>query len=140
MSTITVSTQLSVRTCPDCGGVYAIAQQFLNEAYRLGDFRKMWACPYCYAKRGYGEGQTQKLEKQLAAAQREKAWYEERSRSLRQERDHLSKSRDGLRGALVKVKKRVAHGICPCCKRSFQDLRRHMESKHPSFGQPESAS
>lgn len=27
--------------------------------------------------------------------------------------------------------KRVHKGVCPCCNRSFENLRRHMETKHP---------
>jgi hypothetical protein len=27
--------------------------------------------------------------------------------------------------------KRVHRGVCPCCKRTFQNIQRHMETKHP---------
>jgi hypothetical protein len=26
--------------------------------------------------------------------------------------------------------------VCPCCNRSFQNLRRHMATKHPEFNAP----
>ena len=28
---------------------------------------------------------------------------------------------------------RTGNGVCPCCKRSFTNLRRHMNTKHPNF-------
>lgn len=31
----------------------------------------------------------------------------------------------------TRAKKRAATGTCPCCGRSFVQLRRHMAAKHP---------
>lgn len=28
---------------------------------------------------------------------------------------------------------RANHGVCPCCKRTFSQLARHMKTKHPDF-------
>lgn len=28
---------------------------------------------------------------------------------------------------------RVGAGVCPCCKRTFQQLARHMKCKHPKY-------
>jgi hypothetical protein len=50
-----------------------------------------------------------------------------------EERSHRS-----TRGELTKVRKRVAAGVCPCCKRHFVNLERHMQGKHPDF-KPEGA-
>jgi hypothetical protein len=35
--------------------------------------------------------------------------------------------------ALKRHKKRAAAGSCPCCKRTFGDMARHMKTKHPDF-------
>ena len=32
-----------------------------------------------------------------------------------------------------RLAKRTAKGVCPCCKRSFVNLRRHMEGQHPQY-------
>lgn len=37
-------------------------------------------------------------------------------------------------GAARKQSARVRVGVCPCCNRSFTDLRQHMASKHPEKG------
>ena len=44
-----------------------------------------------------------------------------------------TRRRAAAKGQLTKVKKRVGNGVCPCCTRSFTDLARHMESKHPAY-------
>jgi hypothetical protein len=56
--------------------------------------------------------------------------------TTRAEIKHLRKSRDGLRGVLVKTQRRVASGVCPCCTRSFQNLARHMDGEHPNYVPP----
>ncbi len=37
------------------------------------------------------------------------------------------------RGQVTKIKNRVGRGVCPCCNRQFENLHRHMTSKHPTF-------
>lgn len=32
----------------------------------------------------------------------------------------------------AKLRKRIGNGVCPCCSRSFQNLRSHMRTKHPN--------
>lgn len=138
MSTISLTTKLTLRVCPDCGGHFAIAQDYIDRCFELGNFRQTWACPYCKTARGFGEGKQQQLEKQIAAAEREKERLGQTIVAVRQQREnaraeaeHFRKSRDGMKGALRKLKIRVGRGVCPCCNRTFADLARHMSSKHP---------
>jgi hypothetical protein len=63
---------------------------------------------------------------------------EERLARERQEhratRDLLAaeeRSHAATKGQMTKLRKRVHAGVCPECKRTFQNLARHMESKHP---------
>lgn len=35
-----------------------------------------------------------------------------------------------------KIEKRVANGVCPCCNRTFEDLARHMSTKHKDYALP----
>lgn len=46
---------------------------------------------------------------------------------------HEERAHAATRGHLTRQKKRAAAGVCPCCKRTFQQLARHMKAKHPSF-------
>ena len=34
---------------------------------------------------------------------------------------------------VTKIKKRVGHGVCPCCNRTFGNLAAHIAQKHPTF-------
>lgn len=72
MSTTILSTSISLETihCPKCAGIYAISEDFKNEAQRLGNFKQCWTCPYCKTERGYGEGEMDRLRKQLAEKER----------------------------------------------------------------------
>jgi len=38
------------------------------------------------------------------------------------------------RSARVRLKKRIACGVCPCCKRTFTNLARHISGQHPEYG------
>jgi hypothetical protein len=70
---------------------------------------------------------------------RGQTWQQEIEASKRREqatRDLLhaeERSHQATRGHLTRAKKRSAVGVCPCCNRSFQQLARHMKSKHPDF-------
>jgi hypothetical protein len=63
----------------------------------------------------------------------EAAILDERKEYYRNESEHFRRSRDGIKGVLTKVKRRVGKGTCPCCKRHFVNVERHMKVKHPSF-------
>lgn len=32
-----------------------------------------------------------------------------------------------------RLRKRASAGVCPCCNRTFSQLARHMQTKHPTF-------
>lgn len=43
------------------------------------------------------------------------------------------RSHSATRGQLTRARKRAAAGVCPCCQRTFQNVARHVASKHPDF-------
>lgn len=43
------------------------------------------------------------------------------------------RSHTATRGHLTRQRKRAAAGLCPCCKRHFTNVERHVASKHPDF-------
>jgi hypothetical protein len=50
------------------------------------------------------------------------------------------RSHQATRGHLTRQRRRAAAGVCPCCHRSFQNVARHVATKHPNFkpeGTPE---
>lgn len=50
------------------------------------------------------------------------------------ERDAAERREAAQKGQVTKLKKRANAGVCPCCNRTFQNLHRHMKTKHPGFG------
>lgn len=142
--TQTITHSFYVYTCTTCNGVHAILESFRAECERVGN-SQAWYCPYCRARYAYGESEANRLKKQIAAekAEKERA-IRSRDLALQREMDalaeakHFRQSRDGIKGALVKQKKRICNGVCPCCNRTFANLQRHMNSQHPKFGATES--
>lgn len=119
----TVSVVLAEINCGKCGGVYAISERYRQHKYDRGG---TWHCPYCQTSWGYTESEVQRLERALEAKRRREANLEA----------ELKRSTDMLvaqRAATTRMKNRVAKGVCPCCKRSFVDLRKHMACKHKDF-------
>jgi hypothetical protein len=84
----------------------------------------------CYCPIGHTFVYGNTFKEQLQQAEQRVAEEQRRVRATRdllhaEERSHVA-----TKGHLTRVKKRVQHGVCPHCNRSFQDLRRHMRSKH----------
>jgi hypothetical protein len=69
-----------------------------------------------------GVSEKAKLEKQLASEQQARRWVEQR---LEAEAAEHAKTARKL--------SRVSAGVCPCCNRTFQNVARHMKTKHPDI-------
>jgi len=83
-------------------------------------------CPLGHAFVPSGERKTAALERRI----------ENLTQRLATEQDAHRSTELSLRaekGAKTKLKKRIAAGVCPCCKRSFQNLARHMSGQHPGW-------
>lgn len=70
----------------------------------------------------FGDSFEQKLEREREQHQAT------RDLLTSEERSHTA-----TRGHLTRARKRAAAGVCPCCKRSFENLARHVRTKHPDF-------
>lgn len=88
---------------------------------------------YCVA----GHNQAFIGETELDRAKRSLEFEKTRRESAERDRDTARKAEAIVRGKLKAQSERVANGVCPCCKRSFQNLMRHMSTKHPDFKKSE---
>lgn len=123
---LTAISTLTILTCPSCGVRYAIPE--IYRAKRLED-GKSWHCPNGHSL-SYHETEADKLRKQL----------EEEQKRTRYAQHQVEQERTRVRGLKIKVGKveaakkriedRVHAGVCPCCTRSFANLRRHMATQH----------
>ncbi len=101
--------------CGECGINYYVPYWFYRERK---DHGKGWTCPNGHS-RIYRESDVDRLKKQIEA--------------LKVDRDRVSNRADSLDRVLKRTKARIARGVCPECKRSFPNLHRHMDAKHPGY-------
>lgn len=115
-----------------------------NELYerRITDGRDFY-CPNGHAQ-VFKETRADQLERQLLEerklhqiqieSQRKRAEWAEQGEKIAQ------RSAAAFKGQVTKIRKRIAHGVCPCCNRTFGNLAEHMQTKHPEWGDSGSAS
>lgn len=126
-------TDLSMVTCFRCGVVFGMPQTLWSTVYNDGsDF---W-CPNGH-KQAYCESQVDRLKKELEAEQNKTKNAKKRIEWAKQDLKIEQNSHRATKGHLTRQKKRIAGGVCPCCKRSFKQLARHMKTKHPNFVEAE---
>lgn len=123
MTTLNYTEQLVVEHCCSCGMAFAMPADY--ESRRRDDHRNFY-CPAGHSQYYTGKSEAEK--------QRDRADWLERQLANRDE--DLRATRASLiatKGVLTKTRKRIAHGVCPCCKRTFANLERHMSNQHPDY-------
>lgn len=112
-------TNLQQLQCETCGVEHAIPQVMFDSCKREGGF---WHCPNGHS-RGWAEG-SDKTEMNKMRRERDLAVQEQ----ARLAEEATTKERE-----IIRLKKRSAAGICPCCTRTFTNMARHMKTKHPEI-------
>ena len=122
MSHYTISLNMITMRCANCGVMFGVPKEF--DQKRRDDGNKFY-CPngHCNV---YRKTEADKLREQLLKTQRRVA--DEQRRALR------AKGRaDQLDKQYHRVRQRIMAGVCPCCNRTFQNVARHMATKHPEL-------
>lgn len=84
-------------------------------------------CAYGHAQIfSEGESEETKLRRERDRAVQANARIEE-------ERREAVARAEKAEAATKRLKKRVAAGSCPCCKRNFSNMARHIKQQHPDF-------
>lgn len=123
-TTFTETVILEMHSCGKCGGVFALNKTFTDYSRECkGGFH----CPYCQEGWGWWESEAERLRKQLESKSRELVTAKCEALKEKQLRESAQIAREISERKLGRIK----NGVCPCCKRSFQNLRRHMKTKHP---------
>ena len=114
------SIALTEIVCGHCGIKFAVPESWRAEKQETGI---SWYCPNGHC-RAYTESDAAKYRRLLE---------EERQRHSntlsRLNTTELTKEK--FKKELARITKRVSAGVCPCCNRTFQQLARHMKTKHP---------
>lgn len=115
-------------TC-SCGITFGVPKTWLDD--RRNDKRD-FHCQNGHSL-SFRESEIDRLKKQLE--QKELLLVRERKATAfaQQQRDRVERQKTALKGQVTKIKNRVSNGVCPCCKRHFTNLERHMGTKHPDF-------
>ncbi len=114
-----------VETCCRCGIDFGVPKDFSDAAQK--DSNKWFYCPNGH-RQHYTTSKAVRLQRQLDSAL-------SRERDLGYRLEHTRRSRAALKGQVTKIKRRVGKGMCPCCRRSFPDLKAHMEGQHPDWSE-----
>ncbi len=121
---------MQTETCCNCGTHFAMDIQIYKQ--RVED-HKSFFCPNGHSQHYVGETQADKLRKQLENEKRMHEWTKQREAQAKEDAKTFKKSAAAYKGHLNSTRKRVAHGVCPCCSRTFQNVMRHMKTKHPDY-------
>jgi hypothetical protein len=122
-------TEFVEKKCPICGVSYCLDSVFdkhrsnggkTDDGSALG-----WFCPNGHSL-VYRESEADKL-------RRERDRLQQRIAQKDDELKDLENRRRAALGQVTKLRNRVGAGVCPCCTRSFTNLRRHMETKHSDW-------
>ena len=138
MKTMTeVRILLSPVTCCQCGMVFGLSDM-VEETLR--NSHNSFCCPAGHVQHFAGKSQLEKAKDQLEAKERDLKYQRECTERMRNKRDEadrkaLAEKRVKMRykNDRDRIKSRVGNGVCPCCNRTFQDLAKHMQGKHPEF-------
>jgi len=127
----TQTTTYEVITCSadGCGVQFAITEAFAN---RRRDDRRSFQCPWGHTM-SYGENDLDRERKRTTRLQAKLDQAQAEILTQRERRDHADRSAAAYKGHLTRIKNRIAAGVCPCCRRPFAAVMRHMRGQHPEF-------
>ncbi len=130
MSDLTITGTLTQLQCPSCGMNYAIPTALYRDRKDQGGG---WYCPAGCHIGFFGRPKVKDLEKKIARLEEANRFHADRAERYVEDLQHTRRSLAATKGVVTKMKRRIVSGKCPCCKRTFEDLRDHMETAHPDW-------
>lgn len=121
MPELEMTTRVRVFDCGECGSPIALTEK-MEKTFR--DTHQGFYCPMGHVRAYLAESESERYKRELGEANKRLA---ARQATLDQTNKALEDERKKGRRAL----KRAIAGTCPCCRRNFVDVQRHMKSKHP---------
>jgi hypothetical protein len=120
---------LEQQDCIECGCVFGVPGGFT--AQRRSDNRTFY-CPNGH-RMSYHENETDKLRRERDRLAQRIAEKDDEIKRQRELREGTERQLTATRAVVTRIKNRVGKGVCPCCNRTFENLHRHMTSKHPTY-------
>ena len=130
MDTTTFTESLVIEHCHVCDSAFGMTR---GKQRRCREDGETFYCPNGHSA-VYCNTEVQKLQGRLDAQAAKLAWGDQRIASLREQNEATERSLLDARRVSTRLKKRtVINGVCPCCNRSFENVKRHMKTKHPEY-------
>ena len=131
-----MGTSVYWQTCWKCGVYFGILSDL--DKRRRSDGGDLY-CPNGHYG-SYRETDEDRLKKEIKVKQEELA-RERNERKFAEVRARLAEEKvlivghqnRSLKGVVTRTKNRIAAGKCPCCRRNFGNLARHMKGQHPDY-------
>lgn len=111
---------IDVFDCASCGMHFGVPADYIER--RREDHRGFY-CPAGHSNAFKGETDADRLRKMLNEANA-------RNTKLADEWGKAVVKADKAEAERARLMKRVKAGVCTCCNRTFQNLARHMATKH----------
>lgn len=115
--------------CANCHMTFGLTADFIRRRRQDG---KTFYCPDGHSN-FYRDNEHDRIRRERDRLKQDQARYEERLSAERSAREAAERQAAARKGQITRLKNRAAAGVCPCCNRSFENLRRHMDNKHPGF-------
>ena len=120
--TYNIGTALVTEECCNCGVIFAMPEAMKAQLLKTGN---TFYCPSGHPQ-VYSENTEKKLRRVEGLLREEYAY----SDTLRKQRDGALRQVSAHKGVATRMKKRVHAGVCIECHRHFENLERHMKTKH----------
>ena len=125
METLTAVNVYCIVTCSKCGIYFGLPENYQDS---LRNSHDGFYCPNGHSQYYPSKSREEKLRYEL---KEEKRKHSQTQFELMAEQQ----VRMEVQNKLTKTRKRIKNGACPCCKRQFVNLHRHMQGQHPEYGQ-----
>ncbi len=112
-------------TCGNCGIVFAVFSSWKKRRVEGEGGNRSFYCPNGHARVFTGETSEQRLQRELDVALSAKRFAESRLADEQKRHKH----------ELNRIHKRAHAGVCQYCHRTFQNVARHMKTKHAEVTQ-----
>lgn len=122
---LSMTVRLESTTCATCGVEFAMPEHLIKQ--RRNNKGSVY-CPSGHVS-SWHESEAERLKKKLEATERDLAFQKSQREAAEAQGQRYAGRALKAEGSL----KRAKNGVCPCCKRSFTALRRHMKTKHPEW-------
>lgn len=131
MATLTeIVVGVETLTCCECGIAFSVPTSWVNQ--KREDHTR-FVCPNNHTLSFHAKSEVDQLRDQLTRERQRADQIDAYRRMETREKEHAQRRLASTQGVVTRVKRRIANGVCPCCKRTFADLARHMKGKHPDY-------